>query len=183
MSNIRWSIAVLAIVCGFPIASNADNANRMSKIYAYESIGSGNRLVIDEDRSAVFLGDFGIKATFCNSKSQYHCVSSDLFFFAVPKHLTGKMKTWNVDGHVYEVVTPLTIVNMFGTNLEACIIVSRGHTKHGGIGITYYYYSPQRGLLAFGTEVHPTTGDTVLPASPFPIISISSGSTGFAVEQ
>jgi len=183
MLHIRWPVAVFVALVFVPVISVADNVNGKPRVYSYVDIGSDNWISIDEIRGGVLLRDFGIKATFCNSKSAYYCVNSDLFFFAVPKHLTKEVNMWNIDGHVYRVVSPLTKSLILGSTVELCIITTGGATKHGGTGITYYYYSPHLGLIAYEIKIHPGPGDTVIPPNPYPIISVLSGPIGFGAER
>lgn len=183
MFYIRWSVAFFLVIVIIPAISHADNAGDKSRVYSYVDIGSDNWIDIDEIRSSVLLQDFGLKATFCNNKSAYYCVNSDLFFFAVPKHLTKGKNTWVVDGHFYRLVSPLTKMLILGSTIELCIITTSSSTKHSGKGTTYYYYSPRLGLIAYGVKIQPGPGETVKAPDLYPMISVLTGPVGFGAER
>ena len=136
---------------------------------------SGGRIVIRLN-GTVILGEYGIKATFCSKSSPYYCVNSDAFSFAVPKALTRAGDSWVVSGHRYKVSGSLRYVTILGRALKVMVILSTDRAPNGTTGSTYFYYSPQLGLLGYSVIINPPSGHTL---NKGPVIYFLENKKGF----
>ena len=128
-------------------------------IYSYESF-AGGRIEI-RDAGAVVFGDFGVKATICGIHSEYFCVNAPhAFYFAVPKHIAETTQSWIVDGHKYELVSAIRSMMILGSVIPVVIISTTDRAHNGDTVTTYFYYSPEIGLIAFEDRLK------VLPGNP-----------------
>jgi len=135
----------------------------------------GGRIVIRLN-GTIILGDYGIKATFCSKSSPYYCVNSDAFTFAVPKSLTGARDAWVVSGHRYKVSSSLRYMTILGHALKVMVILSTDRAPNGKTGSTYFYYSPQLGLLGYSVIINSPSGHTL---NKGPVIYLLENKKGF----
>jgi hypothetical protein len=77
------------------------------RIYGYSNLGRGDGIIIDEKRHSVLIGDTGVNATFCNTKSGFYCVNSKYFNFAVPTEVSSNTQSWHMGNYEYKVLLPL----------------------------------------------------------------------------
>lgn len=176
----KYSLFLSALFL-FSINCNADlqsAAPTDGTEYPYVSF-RGGRLDIKMNGS-VLLGDYGVKAKICDEGSSYYCVNSDFFNFAVPRNLkTDSTKTWTVDTHTYQIVSPSRYVIIFGKEIDVTIISCSEHMANGDIAVTYFYYSSKLGLLGFENNINVKPGNPSHPGSDFPGVYISADPYGF----
>lgn len=156
--NILFATVVLLMPSTLLLA---DNSNLPTpSVYSYGSF-AGGRITIDEARSVIFFGDYGVEATFCGIHSEYFCVNAPrAFYFAVPKHIADTTQSWTVDGHKYELVSAIRSMMILGSVIPVVIISTTDRAHNGDTATTYFYYSPKIGLIGFQDRL------TVLPGNP-----------------
>lgn len=149
-------IAMIVFGCGCTQrqSSTIEQSHRM---FGYVTLTDNSGFVLDESANAIAVGDVSLPATYCDDKSEYFCINSDVFYFAVPKSLTVKQKSWSLGGHTYHVVVPLHSMLLFGERIRVEIISTVGpKSVDSPADVTYFLYSPRHGLLAVESRL---TGD------------------------
>lgn len=132
-------------------AASVDDEN-VDAVYVYRMLSHGGRIMIDEPRGLLFLDHFSVDASFCDRESRYYCVDSVFFSFAVPRDITSTDGQWEVDGRTYKLAMEPVTRGWFVEELLISVIIMDEEVA-GKDWRTYFYYSPQIGLLAFQTLV------------------------------
>jgi len=172
--------ASYAFLSAAVFASPACHAN--TGAYPYSNLNLGDSLVIDEVRHGVLSGDTGLSADFCEDKSDFYCVTSELLCFAVPKNLAPEQKVWVYGKYRYEILRPAMTQRIFGEDVDIIVIGQSSISDKTHTPGTFFYYSPKRGLLAFGGYVERKADGKIYPGLPIDAM-LSSESVGFGAES
>lgn len=168
---LLFALVVIVYGCSqkqVPVIQNDDH------IFGYITLSGDGGLALDELNSTIAIGDVSLTANYCNDKSNYQCVESKVFYFAVPKTINAKQEDWELDGHAYHVEVPLHNKTLFGKRLQVEIISTVGpKSVDAPAQVIYYLYSPERGLLAIG---YPDAGNFDTK------VLISTSDIGFAAQ-
>ena len=150
-------ILILLLTLGCTSVSVSPVPDKQSDdVYVYRFLSHGDRLVLDMQREAVFFDDVGIEADYCKPQSEYHCVRSELFSFAVPRNLTKERERWELNEKTYWVSQPPIKRDWFGERLTIAVI-HLTEFEHNDNKTTDFYYSLERGLLAL--QIDPGKAD------------------------
>jgi len=171
------SYAIACAAVSMPVASYATGG-----IYPYSNLNLGDSIVVDESRRGVLTGDTGFDATFCDDKSEFYCVTSELLSFAVPKALAPTQKVWVYGDYRYEILRPVRAQKVFGENVDIMVIEQSSISDKTHRTGTFFYYSPKRGLLAFGGYIERKADGKNYPDLPIDAM-ISSEPIGFGAER
>lgn len=107
-----------------------------------DPIDSRVNISIQTSPPTVAFGDIGFSGRLCSKDDRFICVSSEPFFFAVPRRLDSQSRRWEHEGVVYSVIGRKPF-DLLGVRSEALQIQSvQGSRKY------VFVYSARRGLLA-----------------------------------
>lgn len=168
---------LIALSFSVSVLAGGNIESRGNGVYTY--VGFGGGIVQIRDEGTVMIGDYGVKARVCGVDSEYYCVNSGVFYFAVPKILTENNKSWAVNGREYKVVYPLRWISLFGRSIQVTIIENQEFAPNGDSATTYYYYSPVSGLLGYEATEDTKCGNPPRPKSSAPVLYFLSGKVGF----
>lgn len=129
---------------------HAQSANSSNRVFGYSSLKSNDiGFVIDAKNHQITVGDTGVPARFCDKESNYICVDSKVFYFAIPRKAERERTSWEEAGHKYTVETPLHRVKLLGGEINIEIISTIGPKDvDKPASVNYFVYSPELGLLA-----------------------------------
>jgi len=117
--------------------------------------------VIDVNKKRLVIGHTWRSINLCDHSSGFECVSSPgTFEFAVKKGSLKVGQSWDVKGRDYSVIGVDTI-RILGLSSKCYLIRSKGDQ-------TIFYYSTERGLLAFRAKSHAGDGfDLFISTTPY----------------
>lgn len=141
-------LMMIFILCGCT-ERQLSTIEKSNHVFGYVALATDGGFVLDEPANAIAVGDVSIRATYCDEKSDFFCIDSDVFYFAVPKTLTGKQQNWNLGGHTYHVEIPLHEILLLGKRIHVEVITTLGPKPvNKPAPDIYFLYSPEAGLLA-----------------------------------
>ncbi len=143
--------AALMIVVSCSLLVNTATARE----YTYSNpFSSKSSIVINSDSKEVSLNNhLGYEALFCEEVSDFYCISSRIFSFAVPKDVVGsKLIRWENNELSYE-ITGREKVNYLGNTYEVLVISSKQDDE-----LLQYIYSAKSGLLMVSITSKDATG-------------------------
>lgn len=115
--------------------------------FEYVSPIDSSSLTIDTTASSVAVGDVARNAVLCAGSSNFVCVESDVFRFAVPTKIGPETTRWEHGERTYSIE--------FQGDITLLGILERGAIRissaDGGRRFSYLY-SPEKGLLAVGVS-------------------------------
>ena len=164
------------VVVGFGCTKQPSYGSQTSKgLFGYLTLTGEGGFVLNVPAKVIGVGDVSLSATYCDDRSSYFCIDSEVFHFAVPKEFPSKQKEWSSGGRTYQLESPLHTVMFFGRRIQVELISSVGlKSANGPAAITYYLYSPDAGLLAVDTH---GSGNVVRD------VLVSTGAHGFGAKS
>lgn len=108
--------------------------------YSYDDSGFLNRISININKSAVYIGHAGRKASICKPGSDQYCISSSVINFYVPKSGIAVGMKWMGGGAYFNVIREDNFY-LLGVKVR-CFVINR----EGG---DVYLYSEVNGLIGF----------------------------------
>jgi len=117
--------------------------------------------------SVIHAQDAVFESEFCAQASEYLCVFSPIYAFAIPSRFDGSVRTWSVNSTTFEVVESGLTVSIFGAEVSdvSLIRTPAAATLLGKETATptFSLYSPEHGLIGFripkSLEVYWLVGD------------------------
>ena len=135
-------------------------------IYSYGDIKKTGLLTLDVGRKAIYINDYKVSGSFCDSSDNYECVNTQGFRFAVPKNIRNGADKWSLYDNEYEISTVEEKPLQFQSISDLVVIRS---TERSGTKLDYFY-SPTWGLLGFKQWSK---------GSDAPLLLTTRGCTGF----
>lgn len=111
------------------------------------------RYVFRQNEGLIEISNTGLPAEFCPVDSEFHCVISESFTFAVPKEFKADADQWSYAGVNFKVKESLRKRQVLGKELAVVEIIAKRED-----GYSQFLYSPQDGLIAFGFSEGKTHG-------------------------
>jgi hypothetical protein len=148
MFSARRATNGLLLLLLLALISSASDGRSELWFYKYADLLSGYLTLVELKQRAVFFEDAGEPASFCSDDSEYYCVDSPAFHFAVPKQSPFDVGKWTVKGHLYTAQTGENRIKAFG-RVEPIIVIESSIPYTSGAQPVRYYYTQEFGLLGY----------------------------------
>lgn len=126
--------------------------------YKYEDVANNYTVVIDTEARKLSSQHREEDIYFCERSSKFICMMGALPF-AVPREFTTERTEWKHSDHLFRVIDRFSL-QMLGKKLD----VHRIEHKDNHI-TTWYLYSKEYGLVAFGTSVGASISTSYITAN------------------
>jgi len=103
---------------------------------------------LDMERMVLSRGHGGERIHDCQEHEQFHCFSSHVLSFAVPRKTPDVGASWAASGFEYRVVRKEK-VEIFGVSIDT-LVINQSARESGFVNT--YYYSIERGLIGLSLQ-------------------------------
>lgn len=137
------SILKFVIFISFMLIQTFTFASASEKYVYLNPFDNSKFFSISDASKTILLNDMEYDFNYCNQTSEYVCIESDVFNFAVPRKLKNSQNFWKINGVDYRLKS-INAIYLLGLKINIFNIVSnQGDYKYN------FLYSEKYGLIGF----------------------------------